>query len=246
MPISDAEALAWAEEREGRATGAAHETADDGATGPLSVTQAEGAEILNAAVPGGTSTPFAGAGAMSAVARPVRRELTIVLTLLPGPDDATLRACYSVGAAGSPYPVMSTLVVADPSRAAAQIPDKIAEAEARWQAHPALAGAAPGTTIARQGPATSAAPTTGKARAGDRGKGQGKRTRGDDVARLEAALRGDTVATERSTATAPATPSDAAVPTAAVQEPTSAATSQPDAPLALKTTARGEQLSLFG
>jgi len=230
MPISDAEALAWAEEREGRATGAAHETADDAAPGPPSVTQAEGAGILDAAVPGDTTTPLAGTA--GAVARPVRRELTIVLTLLPGPDDATLRACYSVGAADTPYPVISTLVVADPRRAAAQIPGKIAEAEARWQARPTLPRAAPGTAIARQSPATSTAPTTGKAKVSDRGKGQGKRARGDDVARLEAALRGDTQ-------------SDEAVP-AAVQEPTSATTSQPDAPPAPATTARGDQLSLFG
>ncbi len=239
MPISDAEALAWAEEREGRATGAAHETADDAAPGPPSVTQAEGAGVLDAAVPGDTTTSLAGTA--SAVARPVRRELTIVLTLLPGPDDATLRACYSVGAADTPYPVISTLVVADPSRAAAQILSKIAEAEARWQARPTLPRAAPGTAIARQGPATSTAPTTGKAKMSD----TGKRARGADVARLEAALRGDTTATGRPTAAAPAAPSDPAVP-AAVRESTSAATSQPDAPPTTATTARGEQLSLFG
>ncbi len=240
MPISDAEALAWAEEHEGRATAAAHETTDDAAPGPPSVTQAEGAGALDAAVPGDTTTSLAGTA--SAVARPVRRELTIVLTLLPGPDDATLRACYSVGAADTPYPVISTLVVADPSRAAAQILSKIAEAEARWQARPTLPRAAPGTAIARQSPATSTAPTTGKAKVSDRGK----RARGADVARLEAALRGDTTATGRSTAAAPAAPSDPAVPAAAVQEPTSAATSQPSAPPAPATTARGEQLSLFG
>ncbi len=64
-----------------------------------------------------------------------RDELTVVLTLIPAPDgDTALRACYSVGGADTPYPVMSTLVAADAAWAAAQIPGRIADAEARWLA----------------------------------------------------------------------------------------------------------------
>ena len=109
MAISDEEAATWAEERQG----------DERNPPP---------EVAGSAAPG-----IVPATAPATV--PARRELTVALTLLAGEgDDARLRACYSVGAQGAPYPVISTLAVADIAEAAAQIPARIAEAEARWLA----------------------------------------------------------------------------------------------------------------
>lgn len=221
MAISDEEAVAWAEERQG----------DE--RNPLS-------EVAGSAAPG--IVPVTAPATV-----PARRELTVALTLLAGEgDDARLRACFSVGAQGAPYPVISTLAVADIAEAAAQIPARIAEAEARWLAQPSLPRARDGATVARPASAT-AKPATGKGTPAVKGKAKGKEaSMGGDAGRLAAALLRDTTAGVATALPAPTTPTVATTPDADAPliDP-----QVPPPPLPAKLpnpAAKGDQLSLFG
>ncbi len=247
MAISDEEALAWAEERQGDG----RIPPPDGARAEaLAAPPAPTIEGMTGAAPAPAAAPAppnAAAPTPNATTGPARRELTVVLTLLPGQgDDTSLRACYSVGAEGAPYPVMSTLAVADAALAAAQIPARIAEAEARWLAQPSLPRATNGAAVVRPAPAATR-PANGKtaATAKEQTKGQGAANRGDAV-RLAAALLRDTTAAVGPVPTAPVAPTTAAVPDTV---PPTIEPQMPPPPIPTKhpaTAARGDQLSLFG
>ena len=222
MAISDEEAVAWAEERQG-----------DERNPPPGEAQVE----PPAATPAPTPTNV-----------PARHEQTVVLTLMPGEgDDAPLRACYSVGSPCAPYPVISTLAVATVTEAAAQIPARIAEAEARWLAQPNLPRAKDGAVVARPAPATTTKPATGKSAAAVKGMTKGKEVlTGNDAARLAAALLRDTTAAVGTALSAPTAPTVAATPG------TAATTIDPQAPPPPRPikhpnpAVKGDQLSLFG
>ena len=247
MAISDEEALAWAEERQGdgRIPPPDGARAEAPAAPPAPTLEGvDGAEAAPAAAPAPTNSA---APASNATTGPARRELTVVLTLMPGRgDDAPLRACYSVGAEGAPYPVMSTLAVADAALAAAQIPARIAEAEARWLAQPALPRATNGAAVARPAPAATK-PATGKTAATAKEKTKGKgATNGGDAARLAAALLRDTTAAVGPGPIAPILPTIEAVPDAATAAIDPQAPPPPVPTGRPATAARGDQLSLFG
>lgn len=222
MAISDEEAVAWAEERQG-----------DERNPPPGEEQVE---------------PPAATPAPAPTNVPAHRELTVVLTLLPGEGhDAPLRACYSVGAQGAPYPVISTCAVAAVAEAAAQIPARIAEAEARWLAQPNLPRAKAGAVVTRPAPATTTKPATGKSAAAVKGKAKGKEgSTGDDAARLAAALLRDTTAAVGTAPPAPTAVAIAATP-GAPTPPIDPQTPPPSLPTKLPApAAKGDQLSLFG
>ena len=243
MAISDEEALAWAEERQGdgRIPPPDGARAEAPAAPPTpTIEGVAGADPAPSAAPAHTN---AAAPTSNATTGPARRELTVVLTLMPGQgDDAPLRACYSVGAEGAPYPVMSTLTVADAAQAAAQIPVRIGAAEARWIAQPTLPRATNGAAVTRPAPMATR-PATGKTAATAKEKAKGK---GGDAARLAAALLGDTTAAVGPVPTAPVAPTIAAVLDTA---PPAIEQQAPLPPVPTKhpaTAARGDQLSLFG
>lgn len=219
MAITDEEALVWDEER-------------------------RAAERI----PPPDPTPANGdAPASPATPAPARPELTIVLTLAPGAgDDAPLRACYSVGADGAPYPVISTLRVADLAHAAARIPSRVAEAEARWLAQPALPRAVDGAAVTRPARAATEKTAPGKARAtGEKARDKAAAS-GGDTARLAAALLQETAVATGPVPPAPVAPTLAAATVA--NPPTIDPQSSPP-PIPSKprtTTRRGDQLSLFG
>ncbi len=176
------------------------------------------------------------------------RELTVVLTLMPGRgDDAPLRACYSVGAQGAPYPVISTCAVAAVAEAAAQIPDRIAEAEARWLAQPHPAEGEGRRGGRSPGPGDDHEARDGQVRCGGQGQGEGQGgPTGDDAARLAAALLRDTTAAVGTAPPAPTAVAIAATP-GAPTPPIDPQTPPPSLPTKLPApAAKGDQLSLFG
>lgn len=193
--------------------------------------------------------PAAEAAAGDAASLRGRGELTVVLTLIPARDgDTALRACYSVGGAETPYPVMSTLVAADAAWAAAQIPGRIADAEARWLAQPTLARATTGATTARPAAAANAGTTTTRSKAGGKEKRRPQGASPDGTNRLAAALRADTPTAVAATTPGPteASPGTPIAPRVAAPAPVAPAEipTAPERPAPKATL--GSQLSLFG
>lgn len=230
MAISDEEAVAWAEERAGRER-------DVPPGGELSGPPPAAVDPAATAAPRHPAPP---------ATAPARRELTVALTLLAGEGDAaTLRACYSVGADGAPYPIISTLAIADIAEAAAQIPARIAEAEARWLAQPNLPRARDGAAVAR--PATTTAkPATGKAAGAAKGRAKGGEGAAGDAAHLAAALLRDATDAAPTTPPAPTAPTVATTPDAATAPGDPPAPPPPPPARNPEPAARGAQLSLFG